>query len=54
MFDLLWILPAFPVASFLVLALAGGRLGRRPVELLGVGSVGMSTAAAGSPSRCAS
>ncbi|MEE8526224.1 MAG: NADH-quinone oxidoreductase subunit L [Thermoanaerobaculia bacterium] len=52
MFDLLWTLPALPLASFLLLALTGGRsyagcpdaarLRRRSIAVLGVGSVGLS------------
>jgi NADH-quinone oxidoreductase subunit L len=36
------LIPALPLAGFLVLALLGGRLGRRGVSLVGVGSVGAS------------
>jgi NADH-quinone oxidoreductase subunit L len=39
---LLWLIPALPLAGFLLLALAGPRLGRRTVAAVGVGSVGAS------------
>ncbi len=37
----LWLVPALPLASFLVLALAGARMPRRAAAILGVGSVGI-------------
>lgn len=40
------LIPALPLAGFLVLALGGGRLGRRAVSWVGVGSVGASAAVA--------
>jgi NADH-quinone oxidoreductase subunit L len=40
------LIPALPLAGFLVLALFGGRLGRRGVSLVGVGSVGASAVVA--------
>jgi NADH-quinone oxidoreductase subunit L len=42
MSELLWTVPAFPLASYLVLALWGGRLPRSAVAVLGAGSVGLS------------
>ncbi len=41
--ELLWLIPALPLAGFLCLALAAGRLPRRVVSAIGVGSVGFST-----------
>jgi NADH-quinone oxidoreductase subunit L len=38
----LWLIPAFPLAGFIVLALAGARLPRGPAAVVGVGSVGVS------------
>ncbi len=46
MLELLWMIPALPFAGFLLLALIGGRLPRRVIALIGVGSVGLSTAVA--------
>ena len=46
MTQLLWMVPALPFAGFLILALAGSRLPRRAVALVGTGSVGLSAAAA--------
>ncbi len=40
--NLLWLIPAFPIAGFLFLALAGTRLSRRAVSIVGAGSVGLS------------
>jgi len=40
MFELLWLIPALPLAGFLVIALMGGALARRAVAVIGVGSVG--------------
>ena len=40
----LWLIPAFPTAGFLVLALFGSRLPRRWSTLVGVGSVGLAAA----------
>ncbi|MEX5214160.1 MAG: NADH-quinone oxidoreductase subunit L [Nitrospiraceae bacterium] len=42
MFDLLWLIPVLPLIGFLVLAVAGGRLSRSMIALVGVGSVGLS------------
>ncbi len=46
MLDLLWLIPAFPLAGFLLLTLASG-LSRFTVALTGVGSVGLSALTAG-------
>ena len=46
MLDLLWLVPMAPLAGFLILALAGARLPRRAVAALGLGSAGVSLAAA--------
>ncbi len=40
--DLLYLIPALPFAGFLVLALAGRRLSRATIALVGAGSVGLS------------
>jgi NADH-quinone oxidoreductase subunit L len=45
MFDLLWTIPALPLASFLVLAFFGNRLSKTAIAVCGVGSVGFSAAA---------
>ena len=42
MFQLLWLVPALPFFSFLILALAGKRLPHSLAAILGVGSVGIS------------
>jgi NADH-quinone oxidoreductase subunit L len=42
MLELLWLIPALPLAGFLVLALAGARLPRAAAAAVGVGSVGAS------------
>jgi NADH-quinone oxidoreductase subunit L len=44
MFDLLWLVPALPLAGFLILALGGARLSRRWTAVVGVGSVGLAAA----------
>ncbi len=46
MLDLLWLVPAFPLAGFAVLSTAGRRLAPAHVALVGVGSVGLSALAA--------
>ena len=46
MLQLLWLVPALPVAGFLVLALTAGRLPHRWAGLVGVGSVGLSAVVA--------
>jgi len=40
MLPLLWLIPALPLAGFLLLALLGGRLSRRQIAWVGAGSVG--------------
>lgn len=40
--ELLWLIPAAPFAGFLVLVLAGSRLHRKVVAVIGAGSVGIS------------
>ena len=42
MTDILWLIPAFPLAGFVVLALVGSRLPRWLAAVTGVGSVGLS------------
>ncbi|MGD8624161.1 MAG: NADH-quinone oxidoreductase subunit L, partial [Anaerolineae bacterium] len=42
MLGLLWLIPGLPFAGSLILAMAGFRLSRRGVALVGVGSVGLS------------
>jgi len=44
MLDLLWLIPAVPLAGFAALAVAGGRLPRAAVAIIGAGSVGVSAA----------
>jgi len=39
---LLWLIPALPLAGFLMLALLGGRMPRRTAAVTGTGSVGLS------------
>ncbi|HVB29006.1 MAG TPA: NADH-quinone oxidoreductase subunit L [Terriglobia bacterium] len=46
MLHLLWLIPAFPIASFLVLAIFGKRLPRKVVPVLGAGSIGLSAVVA--------
>ncbi|PJJ74970.1 NADH dehydrogenase subunit L [Thermoflavifilum aggregans] len=41
-FHLLWLVPAFPLAGFLILALFGLRLHSRAVAWIGTGSIGLS------------
>jgi NADH-quinone oxidoreductase subunit L len=41
MLDTLWLIPALPFASFLVLVLTAGRLGKPLVALFGAGSIGL-------------
>ncbi len=43
MLRLLWLIPAFPFASFLLLALVGSRISKRAVATIGVGSIAAST-----------
>ncbi|HYA32045.1 MAG TPA: hypothetical protein VED67_04735, partial [Thermodesulfovibrionales bacterium] len=40
--DLLWIIPASPFLGFLVLALAGARLPKKSVAVIGTGAIGVS------------
>jgi len=40
--ELLWLVPTLPLAGFLVLTLAGGRLSRNGIAVIGAGSVGLS------------
>lgn len=40
--ELLWLIPAIPLAGFLILAVAGCRLPRNSVAFIGAGSVGLS------------
>jgi len=46
MLDLLWLIPALPFAGFLLLILAGSRLPRLAVAVVGAGSVGISAVVA--------
>jgi len=48
MLDLLWLVPVFPLAGFVVLSLFGARLPRGTSAVIGVGSVGMSAILASS------
>lgn len=41
MLNLLWLVPVFPLAGFLALALAGSRLSRSSVAVVGAGSIGL-------------
>lgn len=42
MLELLWLVPAFPFAGFLILAPVGSRLSRSTVAAIGAGSIGIS------------
>jgi NADH-quinone oxidoreductase subunit L len=42
MLDLVWLIPTFPFAGFIALALVGARLSRTAVAWVGVGSIGLS------------
>ena len=44
--DWLWLVPALPLAGFLVLFVTEGRLPERPATWVGAGSVGLSALAA--------
>jgi NADH-quinone oxidoreductase subunit L len=44
MLELLWLIPAFPFAGALILALFGRALSRRMAGIVGVGSIGLSAA----------
>ncbi len=41
MLNWLWLVPVFPLAGFLVLALTGGRLARPGIAMVGAGSIGL-------------
>ena len=45
MIGLLWLIPAIPFASAVLLLLLGGRLSRRAAAVAGVGSIGLSALA---------
>ncbi|MGD9728368.1 MAG: NADH-quinone oxidoreductase subunit L [Nitrospiraceae bacterium] len=47
MLSYLWLVPALPLAGFLILVAAGGRLSKRMIAWIGVGSVGLSAIVAG-------
>ncbi len=46
MLRLIWLVPALPLAGFVVLAASGGRLDRRSIAWIGAGSVGLAALAA--------
>ena len=46
MFHLLWLIPALPVAGFLILATLGKRMPRKMVPVFGAGSIGLSAVVA--------
>ena len=46
MLHLLWLVPAVPVAGFVVLVVAGAHLRRSGVSAVGVGSIAIATAIA--------
>jgi len=46
MLSLLWLVPALPLAGFVLLALGGGRLSRRGTAVIAVGSVSLSAVVA--------
>lgn len=46
MFDLVWLIPAFPLAGFLLLALSSRRIDRTPAAVIGVGSTALSAGVA--------
>jgi NADH-quinone oxidoreductase subunit L len=46
MFDLLWLIPALPLAGFVILVFIGPRLSNLGVAIVGVGSIGLSAVAA--------
>ena len=46
MLHLLWLIPAFPLASFVVLATLGKRMPRKMVPVFGAGSIGLSAVVA--------
>ncbi|WP_447980151.1 NADH-quinone oxidoreductase subunit L [Candidatus Nitrospira bockiana] len=47
MLDYLWLIPALPLAGFVILAVFGGRLTRRAIAWVGVGAVGASALVTG-------
>ena len=42
MYDLVWLIPLAPLVSFIILFATQGNLGKIPVAILGVGSIGLS------------
>jgi NADH-quinone oxidoreductase subunit L len=44
MYDLIWLIPLAPLVSFAILFATQGNLGKTPVAILGVGSIGLSAA----------
>ena len=46
MLHLLWLIPALPLASFVVLATLGKRMPRKMVPVIGAGSIGLSAVVA--------
>ena len=42
MLNLLWLIPTLPFTGFLVLTVAGSRLSRKAIAIIGVGSIGIS------------
>ncbi|MEJ2009985.1 MAG: NADH-quinone oxidoreductase subunit L [Acidobacteriota bacterium] len=42
MYHLLWLIPALPIASFVILAIFGRRMPKKAVPVFGVGSIGLS------------
>jgi NADH-quinone oxidoreductase subunit L len=42
MFDMISLIPLFPLVSFIILFATQGNLGKLPVAILGVGSIGLS------------
>jgi len=46
MMELLWLIPAFPLAGFLALAVTGARMPKRLAAIIGTGSVGASAVVA--------
>lgn len=42
MYDLVWLIPLAPLVSFIILSATLGNLGKIPVAILGVGSIGLS------------
>ena len=46
MLELLWLIPVLPFAGFIVLTVIGARISRRGVAMIGVGTIGLSTAVA--------